>query len=126
MDKWQSVHAFWNGFGLPAYDAHTVMSGENAPAFPYITYDVSVSGNITEPILMTASLWYHSTRWDAISAKASEIGFSIGPAGKLLQTADGYVWVMRSTPWAQRMDDPSDDMIRRIVLTVEAHYLTGD
>ena len=61
MDKAQAIHSFWSGFGLTAYDAATVPTGDNAPRFPYLTYDVAW-GSIGAPVALTplefSILWY--------------------------------------------------------------------
>jgi len=119
MDKAQALHAFWAGFDLPAYDESTVP--EDAP-FPRITYQVS-TGSWDDAILLSASVWYYSRSWEAISQKADEIAAAIGWAGSLLPTDDGAIWLKRGSPFAQRMSDPND-MVRRILLNVVADYKT--
>ncbi len=119
MNKAQALHAFWSGFGLTAYDENTVP--EDA-ALPYITYQV-MTGSWGDALLCTASIWYRSRSWEAISLKADEIAAAIGWAGKLLPTDDGAIWLKRGSPFAQRMSDPNDS-IRRILLTIIADYKT--
>ena len=119
MDKSQALNAFWNRF-LPAYDQSTVKEGTQ---FPYITYDVSISP--MNEVSMTASLWYRERTWENISKKADEISKAIGIGGTLLKTNQGYIWIKRANPFAQRMAD-EDDSIRRIVITVFAEYLEED
>ena len=69
MDKAQTLHNFWSGFGLPAYASGTVP--DNA-ILPYITYDVSTD-SFDYVVNLNASLWYRSMKWDEISQKAEEI-----------------------------------------------------
>lgn len=38
MTATRVLNSFYSSFGLPAYDENSVPTGENAPAFPYITY----------------------------------------------------------------------------------------
>jgi hypothetical protein len=35
------------------------------------------------------------------------------------------VWIQRGIPFAQRMSDPTDDTIRRIVLQITAEFITS-
>lgn len=121
MDKAQALHSFWNSFGMKAYDENTV--AENA-SFPRITYSVSTS-NIGNTVFLTASLWYNTRSWEDISKKADEIAADIGYAGKSIQIDGGYLWLMIGSPFAIRMSEPSDDMIRRIILNVSAEFLTA-
>ena len=124
MDKFQALQTFWESFGIPAYDENTVPTGDDAPAFPYITYDAVVS-NLGTPVAMNASLWYYGTSWAQITTKMAEIQSAIGRGGKMLRIDDGAIWIVQGTPFAQRMAD-SNDMIRRIFINITAQYLTAD
>lgn len=123
MDKWQAQHSFWSSFSIPAYDQYTVP--DNAQ-MPYITYE-AFSGSLDEVKTVTASIWYRSTSWAAISAKADEIAdyiYNMEPATAI----DGGRYKVRlpeSMPFAQRMDDPSDRDVRRMVLNTEWEFLTA-
>lgn len=121
MDKSQAIDAFWNGFGIPAYDENTVP--EDA-SFPRITYNVETD-SFDNPVGMNASLWYRSTAWKEISQKADEIGESIVKMFPPTILIDGgRLYITKGSPFAQRMTDP-DDSIRRIYLSIEAEYLTA-
>ena len=115
MDSVQTLHKFWSGFGLPAYDETTVPDDAKVP---YITYEAS-DDFFGSNLSLTASLWYRSTSWQAITEKEKEIANAISLGGKMLQCDEGAIWIKRGTPWAQRMSDSSDNMIRRIVLNIE-------
>ena len=118
-DKWQALQSFWSQFSLVAYDQNTVP--EDAQ-LPYITYQAA-TGAWGDSTILTASLWYRSRSWEAISKKADEIANAIGWAGVLVQADDGQIWLMRGNPFAQRMSDP-DDSIRRILFNLVATYQT--
>lgn len=124
MDKAQALYSFWSGFGLPAYDASSVPTGDNAPDFPYITYFVATD-SLGYPTALNASLWYRTSSWTAISQKAEEIAQAIVTMRKPISIEGGYVWLVKGQPFAQRMNDPTDDMIRRMYLNVTAEYLTA-
>lgn len=122
MDKAQAIHKFWSGFGLPAYDENTVNPDAETP---YITYEVKTDslGNVVQ---MTASLWYHSDSWAEIQKKAEEIGeyiVKMYPAS--IELDNGRLYIAKGRPFAQRMGDPSDKRIRRIILTIQAEFLTA-
>ena len=120
MNSAQTLNAFWNGFGLKFYDENTVP--EDAP-LPYGTYNVSMS-YFDEPVMMSASLWYKSQSWAAITEKAMQIGAAIGLGGKIIPFDGGRLWIKRGTPFAQRMSD-ENEQIRRIYMNVEVEYLSN-
>lgn len=121
MDKYQALYAFWSSFGLPAYNRYSVP--DDAP-YPRITYEVA-TGSIGDVVNLTASLWYRDTGWEAASRKAQEIADFIEhmyPPTLPLDT--GRLNLARGNPFDRQMDDPDDDMIRRVVLNVQAEFLT--
>lgn len=120
MDKAQGLHSFWSSFGLDAYDEYSVP--ESAP-FPYITYSVKTD-ELGYPVSLNASLWYRTTSWGDISRKADEIAqyIKIMPTIKL---EDGRIYITKGVPFAQRMDDPNDSMIKRMYINITAEFLTA-
>lgn len=125
MDKAQSIHSFWSGFGLSAYDENTVPTGKNAPNMPYVTYSVTTD-SLGSVVQLSGSLWYKSTSWAEISKKADEISEYIGVGGKVLKLDSGYVWVVRGQPFAQRMSDGNDETVRRVYINLQAEFLTAN
>lgn len=117
-DSIQTIQEFWASFDLPAYDENTVPEGT---AYPYITYNVSVS-NFDEPVTMSASLWYKSYSWKEITLKAETIRNTLKRGGKCFVAKDGALWIKPGVPFAQRMSD-EDDTIRRIYLNIEVEYI---
>ena len=113
MDKFQVIHSFWSSFGLPAYDQNTVPAGDKRPPYPYITYEAAVA-SLGQPIALSGSLWYYGSSWNRITGKLLEIDAEIGRA----------LWIRKGSPFAQRMSDPND-MIRRIIINIEAEFLTA-
>lgn len=121
MDKAQSIHSFWSNFGLTAYDENSVPDGAQ---MPYITYSV-VTDSLEYVALLTGSLWYRSTSWEEISQKADDISEAL-KGGIIIQLERGYAYLYRGTPFAQRMSDEADDMVRRIFFNVNAEFLTDN
>jgi len=119
MNKIQALNAFWNGFKLKAYDETSVPDGAE---LPYITYEVS-SDDFGGTLAQTASLWYRSSSWSEITAKEQEIADFITRGGRMIKYDQGAMWITKGTPWAQRMGDPSDELIRRIVLNIQLEFL---
>ena len=120
MDKSQAVHYLWSQFGLNAYDENSVPDGAE---MPYITYS-AVTDSIEYVALLTGSLWYRETTWENISKKADEISASLKD-GLVIKINEGYAYFYRGTPFAQRMGDEADDMIKRVYFNVNAEYLTN-
>ena len=119
MNVAQVLQAFWSGFDIPAYDENTVP--DNAE-LPYITYD-SGDDFFGSTLARNASIWYRSASWAEITAKEEQISEFIGRGGRMLAVDNGCIWLKRGTPWAQRMAEPSDTMIRRIVLAIEIEFI---
>lgn len=117
MNEYQAYQAFWESFGIPAYDESTVKEDQ---ALPYITYNV-IGASFDETVYPNASIWYRGTSWSAITEKAKQIEDAIGMGGIVIPFENGAIWIKRSSPFIQRMSDP-DDLIRRIYLSLEVEY----
>lgn len=121
MNKAQALYTFWSSFGLPAYDELTI---PDEATMPYITYSVS-GDNIGSPVPISASVWYRSTTWENVSRKVEEISRRVNEHGHVVYPLDnGYVYLTRGTPFAQRMSD-ADTMVRRVYINMMAEYLTA-
>ena len=115
MDKSQALHDFWSSFSWKAYDQYTVPDDAQ---MPYITYE-NITDSIGAPVSLSASLWIRATEWRTISQKADEIALALGGEGfKTLKVDGGYIFLTKGSPFAQRMSDDSDSMIRRIYINV--------
>jgi hypothetical protein len=119
MDKLQALHDFWSSFGIPAYDELTVPDGAE---LPYITYEAA-SDDFENTLYLTASIWYRDESWASITAKEKQISEAIGRGGYTKHYDEGAFWLYKRSPWAQRMNDPDDDMIRRIILQYSIEFL---
>ena len=123
--KAATIYEFWNSFEMPAYEENSVPTGEDAPKFPYITYQL-VTDSLGNEVAMTASLWYRGTSWVEANAKTEEVSQRIGRKGAVLDCNGGKVWIKRGIPFAQNMGDESDNLIKRKYLNITAEYLTAD
>ena len=119
MNKAQTINEFWNSFGIPAYDMYTVPTDAQ---MPYRTYEYA-EDNLDNVVMLSASVWYKSTSWVAVTGKAAEIAEGIGN-GKILKTDEGYIYIARGTPFMQRLSD-TEDTIRRIYINVQVEYMTA-
>lgn len=118
MDKLQAYNQFWNSFGIPAYDESTVPDDAKPP---YITYSAA-SDSFGNGLFLTASIWYRDTSWAGATRKEREISEFVGRGGVNVAYDNGAFWLSKGSPWAQRMADPEDDMIRRIVLQINVEF----
>jgi hypothetical protein len=121
MTKERALDSFWNSFQIPAYDEITV---PDDASMPYITYEVSTAG-LSEDVLLSASLWYQGMSWKAISEKKEEISAYIGGGVGQAYTG-GRLWIRKSTPFAQRMGEPDDKTVRRILIQIQAEYQSAE
>lgn len=116
MDKAQLIHNFWNSFGVSAYDENTVP--DNA-VLPYITYEFQ-SASFNERISLSASIWDKSNSWKTVTELSNKIDVEL-IGGKIISKDNISAWILKGTPFAQRMADENDN-IRRIVLLMECEF----
>lgn len=121
-DIWQAQDAFWNSFGIPAYDDQTAEPGIG---YPHITYE-SFSGQINQSTSLSVNLWYRDSSWAAIKNKAEEIRMAL-KNGKVEKINNGYLWIKmpESAAFARPFASGGDDaLIKRILITVECEALS--
>lgn len=119
MTKSEALQTFWSGFGVPAYDVNTVK--KTAP-FPRITYEV-ITSSIGYPVQLTASIWDRSKSWTTVEGIAEQIDNTLSFGGVNLPHDTGIIWLNRGNNFAQRLSDP-DDSIRRVLITLQAEYIS--
>lgn len=124
MNKWQTIDSFWNSFGWKAYDENSIDTGAFAPQLPYITYSAQI-GSLGQILSLTASLWDKSTSWKSVSDKADEIAERIGYGVEVLKVDDGYLSIGKGQPFAQRVNEPDDNEIKRVYVICNAEFLTA-
>ena len=122
MDKAQALHNFWSSFDLPAYDALTVPDDAQ---MPYITYEVATD-SLDNNVFLTASIWYNNFSWKDVTEKSEQIAkaiYDLYPSG--IKIDGGRLYISKGSPFAIRMNDDTDKMVRRIVLNIVAEFLTA-
>lgn len=123
MTHAQALNDFWSSFGLTAYEETSVPTGDDAPDFPYITYQYAFDGMDSQNVL-TASVWYRSNSPRQVEAKTMEIMAALSDKKRSILPVDkGAVILRQGTPPAQLMGDESDNLIKRMVLNVEALFM---
>lgn len=118
MDNEQAYKAFWASFGLNAYDENTV---PESASLPYITYEYAENGFDDGEIALTANLWDGGKSWGYLTKIVDNIKHAIGYEGVTLRTDEGYIWIKRRSPFAQRTGDPNDN-IRRIMINISVEF----
>lgn len=125
MTKESALQYWFESLGLMAYQADALPTGENAPPFPYLTYELATDGWGTA-VPISASLWYRSTSWIAANEMTRHISEQISRGGTLLHCDDGTIWITRGTPFARSARDDTDDQVKRKILNIMVEYLTED
>lgn len=129
MTKAAAIHAFWNSFGVKAFEENYVKDADEngnpiEPEMPYITYQL-VTDSFDREVAATANIWYRSSGWKAINAKTEEISREISRGGKIIPCDGGAIWLKRGQPFAQNMGDESDNLIKRKYLNITAEFMTA-
>ena len=119
MTKQQAVHNFWKSFGLSAYDENTV---PDEAKLPYITYETA-DDEFNNDLYLSAMIWYRSSSWAEITEKEEEIADFISRGGRMVAYDNGAFWLRKGTPWAQRMPEEADEMVRKIALNIVIEFL---
>lgn len=126
MTKASALYNFFSSFGIEAYDETLVPTGDEAPKFPYLTYQL-ITDSFDNEVLIPVSLWYRSeASLLALNTKTEEISQRIGRGGVFLDCDGGKIWIKRGSPFAQTMSDPEDNTIRRKYINITAEFLTAD
>lgn len=121
MDKWQALYSFWNGFGCEAYEQNSVPDRDDIE-FPYITYPAA-SGLFDSGTSVMASVWTRSTSWELADSISDAVEHALSHGGKTVRYDGGLIWITAGQPFSQSMGDPSDDKVKRKVLTVYYAFL---
>ena len=126
MTKASALYNFFSSFGINAYEETLVPTGEEAPKFPYLTYQL-VTDSFDNEVLIPVSLWYRSeASLLALNTKTEEISQRIGRGGVFLDCDGGKIWLKRGSPFAQTMGDDADKTIKRKYINITAEFLTAD
>lgn len=126
MTKAAAIYAFFAAFGLDTYEENSVYTLEAPPEFPYLTYELKTDCFGDYDTAISFSLWYRSASWAAANAKVEEISEAIGRGGKPIPIDNGYLLIMRGSPFCQSLGDPSDSMVKRKLLNLTVRFYTND
>lgn len=122
MDKWQAQHDFWSSFGVDAFEEHSVPD-DKKNVYPRITYEAATS-TFEDLVAITASIWNRSTSWTKLDEIADQIERYIKSMGCPEINGGRYRVFIGNTTFAQKMNDPEDDQIKRILINVTFEFMT--
>ena len=117
----QALYNFWSSFGVAAYDETSVPDADDL-TFPYLTYE-TVDDEFGNAVALTTNLFYRSSSWKDITDKTAAIETEISRGGKLVKYDGGAFWIVKGTPFAQRMKDTRDEMVRVVIINVMIEFI---
>ena len=114
------------GAYIPAF-AEGYVPREHKDTWPRITYQIALT-NFLDSSILAASIWDRRAAMvgffgliDDVIEQARE---KIPESGTVLRWDGGALWVMRSTPFIDFLDDPEDQsVIRGIIRTVVRSHI---
>lgn len=125
MTKAEAIQAFFESFGLRAYEEHSVpvylddaQTTENTP--PYITYQLATDDFRGGTVAITADVWDCSESWEFVNETAAAIAGDIG-SFKRLSCDDGYIIVTKGSPFSQSY---ADDIYKRAYMNLNLTFIT--
>lgn len=119
-----AIYQFLSGFDISAYPSS---STPDQADFPYLTYDLVISGGWDAgEVSMAVNVWYRTSSEAILNTKVRQISAAIGTGGVFLPCDGGVVWVKRGSPWAQSLSDESDNNIKRRYLNFDIEYIVPD
>lgn len=123
MTKSEAVQAFLERCGSPVYAAASVP--DNAE-FPYTTYEMQTAAFGDGEVPITVNAWFYTATEDIPDDYCERLSRLIGRGGVMLPCDGGAVWIKRGSPFAQRIKNTGEDMIKRRYINVSAEFFTED
>ena len=132
MNKQQAYSAFWNGFGVLAFEENSMPSddvindmiakGIASSKYPYITYQV-LTDDLDHPVFPTASIYDRSSSWERADVLSNLISHRIQNT-ETIKLDNGRMFITKGSPFAQHMNESGDTDIRRIILNLGIEFFT--
>lgn len=119
MDKWQAIHSFFEYSDIPVYEENSVPSDAT---YPRITYEAR-TGSIDDVVTISASVWDKNTSWESVDLIVNALENRIDTYGCPIIDGGRYR-VYKGSPFAQRMGEPDNDLIRRCMLQINFEFMT--
>lgn len=125
MKKWQAIYDFFSGFGLEAFEENSVPTGSDAPAYPYIVYELKQGGFDAETdVALSFSIIDKYDSFIPSYELCDSIAEAIGD-GKIYELDNGYLKIRQGSPWAQNQREPNDNTVRRLYSVIMVTYYTS-
>ena len=122
MDKFRVLDDFWNSFEWPAYNEYSVPDDIH---YPYITYNVTTS-DLDHSVSTYANLWDRSSSWENISLKTLEIeDYLTTMDPPTIRFDTGRLYITKGSPFSERMQEPNDEMVKRVYINVTMEYFSS-
>lgn len=132
MNKEQAYNAFWNGFGVLAFEENSVPddkvidelinSGMAESKYPYIVYQV-IADDIGHPVFPMASIYDRTTSWKRADELANEVSETIQNMNTI-KLDNGRMFITKGSPFMQHLLESEDLNIRRVVLNLGVEFFT--
>ena len=121
MNRYEAQYQFWASFGFPTYEEnHRINANERV--YPYITYQ-ALSAPFDNSQMMQVNIWTRSESYATVNAIAEQIQERFENKRTAIRyNGNRYIWYTAEPNFIQTMNDPDDDQIKRIVITLTLHW----
>lgn len=119
MNKEQALYSFWRQFA-EAYDETSV---PDSAGLPRLTYE-GITDDFGYSAASTISIFSRSSSWSEAENIKNEIESTITRGGCMVKYDGGAMWIKKANPFAQRMSDSNDDMMRIIIINIEYEFIS--
>lgn len=126
MTKYEALYQLYSQFGLPTYEENSVPSGKDAPAYPYLVYEVKTNSFSEFDTALTFSIIYRDDSPLDAFTKSDEISAYIGRGGRVIKIDGGYMRIYRGEPWGQIQRDQTDEKVKRLYHNVNVAFYTNN
>lgn len=122
MTAEQALYQFYSRFGIPAYEENSVPSGDDKPAYPYITYEVADTRfGVEIPLSMT--VWDRSDSLVRLATLAARIEDELTRGGIFISWDTGALWLKPADPLTRNAGDDSDNLVHRKIFNLSAEFI---
>lgn len=121
MNKPQTLNYFWRtATGLEAYAEEAVPDDAQ---LPYVTYQTLVD-SLDYQVSPLATIWERSESWNGSDRVLKKVEDYIG-TGVTIKMDEGYMFVCKGSPFAQRRVDPEDRLVHGYLITLQLEFLSN-
>ena len=122
MDKQQALNRFWTeATGLPAYEELNIPETADVDS-GYCTYQTIVDA-LDSPVFPLGHIWMRKVSWEALDIILKHVEAHI-EGGRLIPMDSGRLFICKGSPFAQRVEDESDNSIKGYLINIQAEYFS--